>query len=251
MTPADPTVLDFLRAGCALTPIPCGHKGPTAKGWQRRENALAGIKSAPRFAGRNAGLLHVSSGTCALDVDDVDGASEFLAARGIDLEALFMRDDVVTVSSGVPNRGKLLFRLPPGAAPLRTLRLAGGALELRCASADGESMQDVISGTHPSGSAYSVRGDVANMPTLPDQLLILWQGLLVNGSADAGPREPQAHGEAILTGARDNTLTSLAGTMRRRGMSPEAIMAALLAECGPLLAAAARRGRAAHCPLGR
>jgi hypothetical protein len=39
-----------------------------------------------------------------------------------------------------------------------------------------------------------------------------------------------AEGEVIVEGTRDNTLASLAGTMRRRGMAPESIAAALLVE---------------------
>jgi hypothetical protein len=55
------------------------------------------------------------------------------------------------------------------------------------------------------------------------------------------PRQAVAEGDHILDGARNKTLASLAGTMRKRGMTQESIKAALLAEnalrCNPPLPA--------------
>jgi hypothetical protein len=243
MAAPDQAVLALLDAGHALVPIPFGCKGPRTDEWQLRENALTGSAAAARFVGMNAGLLHAWSRTCAIDVDNLDTASGWLSARGVDLEALFMRDDAVTVSSGRPNRGKLIYKLPDGVAPLRSLvrdefKHESG-MEWRCASSTGDSMQDVIAGQHPDGMPYAMRGDVAHMPLLPAALLALWQALLLNGAERATASQAKTPGDAIPKGARNDTLTSLAGTMRRRGMSPEAITAALLAEnaarCDPPL----------------
>lgn len=55
----------------------------------------------------------------------------------------------------------------------------------------------------------------------------------------SAPAEPVDEGEGVLTGTRNATLTSLAGSMRRRGMGQLAIRAALLEEnkvlCNPPL----------------
>jgi putative DNA primase/helicase len=58
---------------------------------------------------------------------------------------------------------------------------------------------------------------------LPTTLLSWLTSALRNGT-------PVVTASQIPTGTRNSTLTSLAGTMRRRNMSPAAIMAALLVE---------------------
>jgi RecA-family ATPase len=230
----DSTVRGFLGAGCALVRIPLGKKGPVAEGWQREDNAIRGVGNAAKFAGQNVGLLHEWSRTCAVDIDDFDGADAWLTAQGLILEALFMADGAVSVSSGTANRGKLLYRLPQGVPPLRTTKIKDHTgcvvLELRCAGA-----QDVIAGKHPSGSDYTVTGDPATMPELPPELLMIWRGLL-NGGTDphAGDRQDRK----IPEGVRNETLFRLARTMHMGGASEAAILAALLEmnkSCAPPL----------------
>lgn len=58
-----------------------------------------------------------------------------------------------------------------------------------------------------------------------------WLLELLNAQAESTVPAPSADGR-ITVGARNDTLASLAGTMRRRGMSYESILAALLAENG-------------------
>lgn len=185
----DPQVHNLLAAGCALVLIPRGRKGPSSPGWNLRDNAVRGIENAPRFAGRNAGLLHAWSGTCAIDVDDFIAAEAWLAARGVALSALLCADNAVQVRSPRPNRAKLLYRLPD---PLPSVVVSEGGLELRCASRDGLSLQDVISGAHPAGGEYRVLGDVAAMPVLPPALLELWQSLV------AEPVRANGHAHAFI-----------------------------------------------------
>ncbi|TWT86587.1 hypothetical protein Mal64_34140 [Pseudobythopirellula maris] len=58
-----------------------------------------------------------------------------------------------------------------------------------------------------------------------------WLVDLIEKSDSTAPSEYDSPGgETIAEGSRNSTLASLAGSMRRRGMSPEAIEAALLAE---------------------
>jgi hypothetical protein len=70
-------------------------------------------------------------------------------------------------------------------------------------------------------------GDWRNLPELPEELLALWRELAKNGTKKAAGH---SEGGPILEGGRNNHLTSLAGTMRRRGMSEAAIRAVLMAE---------------------
>lgn len=180
-----PAVVRCLEAGLALIPIPLGTKGPNTKGWNARERALFGLANAPRFAGMNAGLLHAWSRTCAVDVDDYAAAGDWLRSVGVNLEALFLDERAVQVKSPQPNRGKLLYRLPDDVGSLPSVKIAserGETLfELRCAAADGLSVQDVVAGAHPAGGEYELRGDPAAMPTLPGEVLALWRKLLANG----------------------------------------------------------------------
>jgi len=189
-----PQVPAFLRAGCMLVPIPLGRKGPDHPGWNKPTGALAGERSAGRFAGRNAGLAHAWSRTCAIDVDAFDAADAWLGERGIDLPGLLVAPDAVQVKSPKPNRAKLLYRLPDGVEPLLTHQVSADdgemILEFRCATRDGATVQDVVAGTHPEGGEYTVRGDVARMPTLPRELLALWRSLLRE------PRLPNGNGHA-------------------------------------------------------
>ncbi|HEX8010806.1 MAG TPA: AAA family ATPase, partial [Casimicrobiaceae bacterium] len=229
------TVAAFLAAGCALVPIPLGEKGPRGKGWQKRERAVTGPENAPKLAGMNAGLLHEWSRTCAVDIDDYDATDAWLTEHGINLEALFLAENAVSVASGRPNRGKLIYRLPEGTRPLPTTKIKDDVgrviLELRCAGS-----QDVIAGKHPdTGTDYTVTGEPAAMPILPDPLLGIWHSRL-NGAGTHDEPTP----DAIPKGARNDTLFRIGCRARRAGLPEEAIHAALLAinkTCNPPLPA--------------
>jgi Bifunctional DNA primase/polymerase, N-terminal/Primase C terminal 1 (PriCT-1) len=81
---------------------------------------------------------------------------------------------------------------------------------------------------HMSGRRYeweaSSHPDDVPLAALPTWLLHLLQAPGTKSKAKAG-----ADGEPIPEGQRNRTLTSLAGSMRRRGMTPEEIYAALAA----------------------
>lgn len=78
---------------------------------------------------------------------------------------------------------------------------------------------------HPSGVLYvgnlPPADELPEAPTLVRELI----GSMPNASANA-----RSVGERIPAGERNNTLTSLAGSMRRRGMSAEGMVAALRVE---------------------
>jgi hypothetical protein len=170
--------VEYVAHGWRIVPLPPGKKGPTAAGWQLRENTIGTVERASRVSG-GIGLAHAYSGTCALDIDDWDAANAWLAERGVDLSKLWGADDAVRLVSGRPGRGKLLYALP---APLRSLRPEGSGLELRCASANGATVQDVLPPSiHPdTGKPYSWagRGDWRALPPLPQELEAVWVDIL-------------------------------------------------------------------------
>ncbi|MFI4971320.1 MAG: VapE domain-containing protein [Hyphomicrobiales bacterium] len=157
---------------CAITP---GAKSPDYAGWNTRP-----IPADAADALVGAGLLHALSGTCALDVDDSDLARPWLAERGIDLDALLAADDAVQISSGRINRCKLIYRM---ARPLRTLKPAGSGLELRCATGEGKSVQDVLPFTvHPDTKKpyvwrLGLLADWRAPPPIPAALVAAWRDL--------------------------------------------------------------------------
>lgn len=163
----------YVDLGWALVPIPRGTKGPNTKGWNLRENCQL-----PPGWDENVGLAHAYSGTCALDLDRLDDAQVYLEQHGIDVNALLYAPGAVGITSGRENRAKLLYRL---VEPLPSKKLASGALELRCATADGLTVQDVLPPSiHPdTGQAYEWVGDYRSLPTIPPELLTFWQGLAI------------------------------------------------------------------------
>jgi len=198
---------DYIEHGWKLCAIPPGSKGPvgqSAVGWQKREKAITD----PNHKFMGAGLLHAWSGTCALDIDNFEVAEAWLAEKGIDLRGLLLDKNSVQISSGRPGRYKLLYLLPE---PLPSKKLAPykapgkknpakeetfHGFELRCANANGETVQDVLPPTiHPdTGRPYEwvygddLTGDWRRLPAIPPALLALWQQSVQMEKRDAvGP----------------------------------------------------------------
>jgi len=214
---------DYLIHGWKLTSIVPGSKGPREKGWNTRERAISDPGTGPQIAG--AGLCHAWSGTCAVDVDHYPTAREWLAERGVNLDALTVDPRAVMISSGRPDRAKLIYALP---APLASAKLAAytkpgktgkpqtfHALEFRCATADGLTVQDVLPPTiHPdTAQPYAWRygddltGHWANLPPLPDGLRTLWLAELAPRSEAAS--SPAAPAVSIPLGAELQELREL------------------------------------------
>lgn len=239
---------EYVQHGLALCPIASGSKGPRTQGWQLADHAVRDADAAAKMSG--AGLLHAWSRTCAVDVDDLHGATEYLAAHGIDLAALLAHDEAVQIRSGRPNRAKLIYLLPAGCEPLpmRKIERDGAVLlELRCASADGQSVQDVLPPTvHPdTGKPYewAGSGDWRNLPELPIPLLNLWRSLQAE-PAKAG--KAPAPGEPIGPGQRNDAMFKIACKLRGADFPEATILAALQAEnrdrCKPPLTDEELRG---------
>jgi putative DNA primase/helicase len=231
-----PTAVDYVRAGYVLVPIPYvkgkpvkGPQGPTSVGWNLEANGVRTVEQAELLNGCNIGLAHAWSRTCCLDVDDYLAAVEWLAKRGIHLDAYLAAEDAVQIVSGRANRAKLCYRLPEGVAFLPHVPAHDRGFELRCAERNGvKTLQDCLPpSVHPdTGRPYEWKGDWRNFPVLPEVLLVLWRELA------NGPRPSPGHakGGKVREGDRNAFLLSLAGSMRRRGMGERAIYAALLVE---------------------
>ena len=172
----------YIRHGWSLVPIPPNTKGPRTPGWQLQANALKSQNDLP--VGWGIGLAHAYSGTMAFDIDDWQVCSEVLASKGIDLQALYDAPDAVIVDSGRAGHGKLLYAMPFGMAPVTKKVIINGTTiyELRCASATGLTVQDVLPPSmHPTtGKPYTWagNGNWSRLPMIPEALLDLWHELL-------------------------------------------------------------------------
>jgi hypothetical protein len=191
----------YIRHGWSLVPMPSGTKGPTAAGWNRKENCLRDSTHLP--PGHNVGLAHAYSGTMALDIDDWDTSVDELARHGISLQQLYDAHDAVTIISGNPGHGKLLYAMPFGLAlPSKKITTPFNGVkkvtyELRCATTNDLTVQDVLPPSiHPNGRPYQWggKGRWEQLPIIPQALLDLWQSMLaadaernikVAGSVDA------------------------------------------------------------------
>ena len=172
----------YIRHGWSLVPIPANTKGPRTPGWNLRENALKSQADLPQ--GFGIGLAHAYSGTMALDIDNWTVTTSLLAQHGIDLQALYNAPDAVVINSGKPGHGKLLYTMPFGAALPSKKILHNGitAYELRCATASGLTVQDVLPPSiHPETRQpyhWAGAGHWTRLPVIPQPLLDLWNGML-------------------------------------------------------------------------
>ena len=200
---------DYVAHGMALVPIPTGQKGPSSKGWNRLESAITDPQKASSLKG-NVGLGHAYSSppTMALDIDDLPKARVWLGERGVDLDTLLEADDGVQISSGRKGRAKLLYRLPPEAAPIQTKQISDPktgemVLEFRCASGNGLTMQDVLPPSiHPeTGKPYewAGKGNWQDLPQIPEQLLGVWQSQLKASAKPSSSADAAGHDSSIVT----------------------------------------------------
>lgn len=163
---------DYMAAGFGLCAIKPGTKQPRGTAWQK-----APIKKEPP-PGYGLGIVHAHSGTCSLDLDDIDGARICLEALGVDLDQL-LRDGVQILSR--EGRGKLLYKAPPDLPDQRhnlNWPDKNGPSKKNCIIEFRAGLtQDVLPPSiHPdTGHPYTWGGDWRNLPELPDRLVKAWQ----------------------------------------------------------------------------
>lgn len=177
----------YVRHGWRLVPIPQGSKGPHSTGWNQLESTISSEHAVP--TGYGIGLAHAYSGTMALDIDEWDDAAAMLSEHGINLPALYEAADAVIIDSGRAGHGKLLYAMPFGARlPSRRVNQGGRTIyELRCATMSGLTVQDVLPPSiHPQTHQpyrWAGRGHWSRLPTIPTELIELWQALLARDRA--------------------------------------------------------------------
>ena len=184
-------ITDYVNHGWSLTPIPTGSKSPGTAGWNHPASALKRAEDLPE--GFGVGLMHAYSGTMALDIDDWLGTMLY----GLDVAALYAEPDAVTILSGKPGRGKLLYRMPFGLVlPTKriTIDVPGGPtsghtkkhilFELRCGTVDDKSVQDLLPPSiHPEmGTPYQWggAGHYTKIPLVPQAVLDIWHAAIVD-----------------------------------------------------------------------
>lgn len=202
-----PDFSDYVKFGWAICGIDSGSKSPRYADWNTNPLPADACEELP-----GAGLLHALSGTCALDIDNLETARAWLAERGVDVDALLGADDAVKISSGRPNRAKLLYRL---SKPLRTIKPDGQGLELRCATVGGQSVQDVLPGTiHPDTKKpytweFGIIGDWKALPAIPSRLLAAWRAesaaLATVDEVGTGPKMGSDELRKLLRGKSPDT----------------------------------------------
>lgn len=196
-----------------------GQKVPFIKDWPRRATTNKKRICAwwQRWPDANVGILLGSrSGLAALDVDGPQGR-ERLANLTAEHGAL-LRTQVSRSRRGL----RYLFGTPPDVVVRK--KILGLQIELL---GEGQWLAMPPS-VHPSGKRYKwARGTSAHPAELPRWLI----ELASTGALPKAATPSDVAGEKVIPEhERNSTLTSLAGTMRKRGMSFEAIEAALLAE---------------------
>jgi hypothetical protein len=224
------TLPDAIKAG-RLFPVKAGGKLPLVPEWPAKASSDPAVKRAwaREYPQCNWGMATGEpSGVFVVDVDGEAGRASLadLERQGLTLPA------TLTVTTGRADGGThFYFRMPSGVdvhndqsgkiGPHIDVRGTGGFVV--CPPS-----------VHASGKVYRFVDSSAAIADAPGWLierLTMRQAMPTTGA--------QASPQAVTKGSRTNALVSLAGTMQRRGMSPEAIEAALLAEnaakCSPPL----------------
>ena len=213
-------VLRLAARGFRLFPVAVRGKRPLIERWPER--ATCHLDSARAWlqehAGCNWGLAcGVASGVFVLDVDGVEGAEairEITEPHG---------DDWTETLSVKTARGMhYYFKYPEREIRNSASKLARG-LDIR-----GEGGYVLVPpSVHPSGAIYCWAGAGENARILPAPV---WLLEALSALKQRMSPSPGVEGDLIPEGGRNATLARLAGGMRRQGMTPEAIEAALLAE---------------------
>lgn len=189
--------------------------------WKEHPNSNVGIALGP------------VSGLIRIDVEGEAGEKKLAELSGGDLpETLAFRSGRVD-SSG---RG-LLYAIPEGVTLKTTVDKRGSKEELRLQA---QGAQTVLPPSrHESGNLYQWFPGCGPGDRTAAQAPAWLVRELTATDCWRSRASKLADGELITEGSRDDTLTSLAGSMRRRGMSEAAIFAALSVEnderCSPPL----------------
>ena len=183
-------LVKLVECGFALVELPFGNKKSLETGWNLAQNVITRANDVEKLRGKNVGLAHAYCSpqpTCAVDVDDYRLARKWLSNKGFGLKAELLRPESVVFTSGQPYKIKLLYKLPRYVGPIPTRKILSAndktILEFRCGTRNGLTVQDLIPPSrHPYGSRYRWLGGGSplDLPTIPRDLLTIWDRLLVS-----------------------------------------------------------------------
>lgn len=218
--------LKYAAMDRSVFPVTPGQKTPPLVKW-RAESTKDPEQVKALWSNRsdaNIGLDCGKSGIVVIDADTRDCGIQHWA----DLcEEHNINQDTLTVRT--PSGGLHIYYITPDRPIGNSSALSRLGIDVR-----GNGGYSLLppSGLEEGGS-YRVEKDAEIIP-MPQPLI----DILI--TKDDLSNDVDDNSQIIPEGRRDSTLTSLAGTMRRRGMSPEAIESALLADnelrCRPPLA---------------
>lgn len=225
--------LDFARAyarfGWDVFPCQPRDKKPLVR-WAdlatKEDNMLVGWWE--NFPDANIGIAcGKRSGLVVLDVDADHGGYESLADLAIEYGPL-PETPVTKTGSG----GQHIFFKHPGIEIRNSAGKLGKGLDVR-----GDGGYVVASGsTHPNGNKYEW---ICKPSQVPLAEMPAWLLELLKESQLTHVSEPAERNGEVVSGERNNYLTQLAGSMRRRGFDAEEIFAALTMrnrrQCNPPL----------------
>jgi putative DNA primase/helicase len=206
-------VSEMLQTGWALVAIPPRQKSPVSNGWNLQSRCITSLGNAHVLEGMNIGLAHAyctPAPTCAIDIDNYKTAKPWLASHCIDLNDLLQAPGAVVIWSGKKYSMKLIYMLPIDTTPMVSTKINGPdgrvALEFRCATRNGKTVQDVLPPSiHPSGTLYQWLGNGNPLapPEIPEELLNLWRKLLARVSTVASRKfSPEVFGSQRLESPR-------------------------------------------------
>jgi len=226
-----PEILVAAGRGWHILPVQARGKLPLVKGWP--EEATSDIAQLEAWQHQhpacNWGLATgKASGLVVIDIDGTEGRASLadLERQGLTLPA------TLTVTTGRADGGEHRYYFGSSGVEIRNDQSGkiGAHIDVRGTGGFVVCPPSI----HPSGKQYRFidpDAPIADLPTWIVERLTVCPPM-PTATAQTGP-------QTVGKGSRTNTLVSLAGTMQRRGMSLEAIEAALLAEntakCAPPL----------------
>lgn len=219
--PVFPVHTPTLSGACDCGNPNCGKntgKHPRIRAWQK--NATTNIQQLEswwlRWPDANIGIqTGPKSGILVLDVDPDNGGDDSLFA----LESQYGKLDVLESITGGGGR-HLFFQYPNQQIPNSSSKIAAG-LDVR---GDGGFIVAPPS-LHKSGKFYQWEASSDPIQTLLQPVPGWLLSLVTAGQSTTQPAAPV--NSNIQAGKRNNYLTSLAGAMRRKGMTTDEIEAAL------------------------
>lgn len=213
--PVDGALFMFQNFCAKVFPLQIGKKTPAFNGWQEwAENCTE--KKIKNFGtanpSHNWGVYCGASGLLVIDIDDKEGK-----VGSDSMKKLIAENDKLTKTLTVTTTtgGKHFYYEGMGKSTVSTI---AKDIDTR-----GEGGFVVAPGSRINDRQYELDYDL-NTPIVP---LPAWFNKLLK--ANSTKPKALADDELITEGERNNTLTSLAGTMRARGMGYQSILAALTA----------------------